>query len=68
LLSKYSADNLQHITDLLKGLSQYQIKTPALEERLFQTLHLHMEDFTLKQYETLIWSMSRYLKTLNKSI
>ena len=27
-----------------------------------------MEDFTLKQYETLIWSISRYLKTLNKSI
>lgn len=62
LLEAYTADNLQVVTDLLKGLSGYRIKTPELELRLFQTLHLHRDDFTVKQLETLIWALSRYSK------
>jgi hypothetical protein len=29
-------------------------------------MHLHIEDFTLKQLETLIWSMSRYVSSQGK--
>ena len=66
LLEKYTPENLQVITDLWKGLSSYKIKTAELEQKLFQTLHLHREDFTIKQLETLIWALSRYVKTLDK--
>lgn len=66
LLEKYTPDNLQTITDLWKGLSTYKIRTPELEQKLFQTLHLHREDFTIKQLETLVWALSKYVKTQDK--
>ena len=59
LLQTYTADNLQVVTDLLKGLSSYHIKTHKLEQRLYQTLHVHRDDFTVKQLETLVWALSR---------
>ena len=65
-MENYNAENLQLITDLMKGLSTYKIKNMDLEQKLFQTLHLHKEEFTLKQLETLVWALSRYVKAQGK--
>jgi hypothetical protein len=62
LLRDFNTENLQIYNDLMKGLSTYKVKTHELEEKLYQTLHLYKEDFTLKQYETLIWALSRFIK------
>ena len=48
LLKSFSASNLQVVTDLIKGLSSYQVKTPELEELLEKTILLHKDDFTVK--------------------
>ena len=65
ILKKFTTNNLQDFTDLMKGLSVYLIKTPELEEIIYQTLDKHVEEFTLKQLESLIWSMSRNIKHKN---
>lgn len=47
----------------MKGLSNYKVKKGELVEKLYQTIHLYKDDFTLKQYETLIWAFSRFIKS-----
>eukprot|EP00347_Sterkiella_histriomuscorum_P005947 403354650 len=64
LLEKFNAENLQEFTDLVKGLSLYQLKNKELEVLIYKTLAINMNELTIKQLETLIWSFSRNQKSL----
>jgi hypothetical protein len=53
--------NLQQVTLLLKGLSDYYLKETALEELLCQFVIKNQSEFTTKQLETLLWALSKRL-------
>lgn len=53
--------NMEKVTILMKGLSGYYLKESKLEKKLCEIIISHSEEFTLKQLETLIWSLSKRL-------
>lgn len=63
LIEKYNTDNLQIIADLVKGISLYKVKNPELDLMIYKTIALNLNEFTVKQLESLIWSMSRNHKS-----
>jgi AAA+ superfamily predicted ATPase len=53
--------NMEKVTTLMKGLSGYYLKEPELEQILCNIIQKNHEEFTLKQLEILIWSLSKRL-------
>ncbi|CDW77722.1 UNKNOWN [Stylonychia lemnae] len=64
ILNKFESDNLQIVSDLIKGISLYKIKNPDLENLIYKTVAININEFTLKQLETLIWAFSRNHKSI----
>jgi len=59
LIVNYTEENLQNIVYLIKGLNLYQIKNEELNALLFQTIDRNIENFSVRQLEILLWSLSR---------
>jgi len=47
------------IVNLIKGLSLYTIKVPEFNQLVFKFVEDHIEEFSIKQLELLLWSFSR---------
>lgn len=59
LVANFNEENLMNIVNLIKGLSLYTIKEEELNKLLFKFIADHVEDFSIKQLEILLWSISR---------
>jgi hypothetical protein len=57
LIVNYHEENVNDIVNLIKGLSLYHIKNQELNLLLFRTIS--QNDFSIKQLEILLWSLSR---------
>ena len=47
------------VVNLIKSLSLYTIKDPELQYLLFGFIDKHLDNFSLKMLEVIIWSLSR---------
>jgi len=52
---------MDKVSSLMKGLQGYYLKEPELEQVLCKIIQANHEEFTLKQLEILIWSLSKRL-------
>lgn len=59
MIVNFSVENLNDFTNLVKGLSLYQIKNEELNLLLFKTISDKIDEFGIKQLEILLWSLSR---------
>lgn len=57
MIVNYTEENVNDIVNLIKGLSLYHIKNEELNQLLYHTIASH--DFSIKQMEILLWSVSR---------
>lgn len=59
LIVNFTDTNIQDIVNLVKGLSTYRIKEKELNHLIYNTLIKHIDNFSIKQLEILLWSESR---------